>query len=135
MRESVYNVFDKISNIKTIQALRKSLITLLPVLMLGSFALVLKSLPIKVYQDFIASFAGGILFSLFNIIYTVTFEIISIIMVILLGFYIGEEKQRGINDCRMGIMIASVSCYFILVGINEDSISLVYEISDSINTL
>ena len=52
---------DTIENSKVSRAIRKGLITAIPVLMIGSIALILLSLPVDTYQAFLAAFGGGVL--------------------------------------------------------------------------
>ncbi|MDY3004315.1 MAG: hypothetical protein SOR92_07580, partial [Christensenella hongkongensis] len=54
-------MLDKIENSKVSRAIRKGLITAIPILMIGSIALILLSLPIEAFQSFLISFGGGIL--------------------------------------------------------------------------
>ena len=116
---------DKISQINMIRALRRSLIHLIPILMVGAFALVLQSLPLAFYQDFIHHFCGGILYSFFEILHNVTFNVMSIIFIVFFGYYMGESKNEinVIGDDRIGTMIVSLSSFFVAVGVSGESLS------------
>lgn len=43
-----------------VRSIRDGLISIIPVLIIGAFSLILKTFPVPGYQDFIASFAGGL---------------------------------------------------------------------------
>ena len=74
------NISRKIGKISVIRAIRDGLVSMIPVLIIGAFALVLKTFPIEGYQDFIASFWDGALLHFFNFVYTVTFGVLSVYM-------------------------------------------------------
>lgn len=58
MKKRMARLLYKIQNLIVIQAIRYGLVTLIPVLMVGSFALVFKSLPINGYEAFISEWGG-----------------------------------------------------------------------------
>ena len=56
-----------IENLTVVRAVRDGLTGLIPVLIIGAFALVLKEFPVDAYQDFLKSFAGGFFLKLHEI--------------------------------------------------------------------
>ena len=61
-----------------VRTVRSGLINLIPVLIVGAFALILGSFPVKPYQNFISTFAGGFLASFFDLINKATFGMLSV---------------------------------------------------------
>ena len=55
-----YRLYMGMNSSKVLLCIRSSLIMLIPVLLIGSISLMLKSFPIEGYQNFIDSFCNGI---------------------------------------------------------------------------
>ena len=108
---------DKVQQFKLVRAIRDGLVNIIPVLIIGAFALVLKTFPIQAYQDFIASFLNGFLFNLFNLINTATFGVLSLYMT----FAISRAYMKIKADADIvhgGAIIASLISFFMLSGTN-----------------
>lgn len=96
---------------------------LLPILMAGAFALILKTFPIPAYQHFISSFYNGFLYSLFDTVYFGTFGVLSVYMTITVA--ISYQRETGSSSSlRFGQIITALSCFFILSGILEKGFSI-----------
>lgn len=102
-----------------ISIVRSGLLMLIPVLMVGSAALILRSLPISAYQSFISSFARGLLYSVFDFIFKATFGMLSLYMVVFLAGSYTNVKHRGEN--RVGAVSAGISSFLISVGFLTES--------------
>jgi len=63
-----------------VRSVRSGLVNMIPVLIIGAFALIIKTFPVDTYQAFIATFAHGFIYSLFNLIYSATFGVLSVYM-------------------------------------------------------
>lgn len=68
---------EKTENLFGVRVIRDGLVTMIPILMIGAFALVLQSFPVEAYQEFINSFAHGFLYDVFHMIYQATFGVLS----------------------------------------------------------
>ena len=68
-----------------VRSIRNGLVTAIPVVMIGSFALVLKFLPVPAYQDFLATFGSGILPALFTSVNNATFGMLSVYMTVFIS--------------------------------------------------
>ena len=105
----------KVEGFIVVRAIRNGLINIIPVLIIGAFALILKTFPVEVYQNFIVDFAGGFLLNLFNIVYSATFGALSLYMT----FSISRSYMRLKADANMhsaGAIIAALISFFILAG-------------------
>ena len=105
----------RVEKVTAIRAIRNGLIHIIPVLIIGAFALILKTFPIDAYQKWLETFAGGFLLQLLNIIYGATFGVLSLYMT----FSISRAymKLKADNDVVAGgASIASVLSFFILAG-------------------
>ena len=96
-------------------AIRHALTITIPVLMIGSIACLLKSLPIEVYQSFITGFADGLLYKFFSIIHSACFDFFSIFVVINVSICYMMEYTGAIGDL-MTIPAVALAGFFILSG-------------------
>lgn len=105
-----------------VRIVRSGLLMLIPVLMVGSVALILRSLPIAAYQRFIAEFAAGLLYTLFSFIYNATFGMLSVYMVVCLAYSATQQRQQGVHV--LGIVSAALAAFLISVGFLTESFQL-----------
>ncbi|WP_419824979.1 EAL domain-containing protein [Anoxybacterium hadale] len=100
--------FDKIINrIPILIAIRKGLTYMIPLLLLGSFALLINSLPIPFYQSFMAQSLGEDWGLLLTVIHDSTFGMMSLFMVICISYSYANEI--GLKKNTSPIITASVS--------------------------
>ncbi len=125
-RGAIFRLYYKMSESKLLSCIRSSLIMLIPVLIIGSIALTLKSLPIEVYQQFITNFANGLLANFFTMIYTATFGALSIYVVVSVSIsYI--QKIASADKNMLGAIATSVISFIILSGtLSDGTINIKY---------
>ena len=70
--------FEIIEKIKLLQIIRQALVMIVPILLVGSFALILETLPINSYQQFINNFLDGFIKQLLQTVYNATFGVLAI---------------------------------------------------------
>lgn len=102
-----------------IRAIRYGLVALIPILTTGAFALALKSLPIEGYQDFITGFGGGILFTLLDRVYKITFEMLAVYAAAVVGYHYGILHERQDKKYGHATLLVSLGCFFILSGVPD----------------
>lgn len=110
-------ILNKMDNSQTISAIRRGLIMILPVLMLGSFALILKSMPIAIYQNFISSVFSGAFLQMLNFIYDATFGLLSVYISFSIAIYYIRSMGAKSNYAVVGGLTSVVS-FFILSGVD-----------------
>lgn len=69
-----------------LRAIRQGLILAIPVILAGSVALLLASLPVDAYQRFLSTFLGGTLLQLFRIIQSSTLGLISLVLLLTISY-------------------------------------------------
>ena len=106
-----------------VYAIRKGLVLSIPLLMIGSFSLVFKFLPIGFYQRFITSFASGFLVNLFTGINMVTFGILSICIVLCISYAYASLCTLKTGEI-LGALMSSLSAYMIFVAFLTDDFKL-----------
>jgi len=109
----VQNLYKKLYEVKSLKAIRSGLVITIPVLLLGSFSLVVTSFPFDVYQDFIQNFLNGSLYKLFNNIYNSTFGFLSIFLVFNISFDYSSYENKRISFIEP---ITSLVCFLIFHG-------------------
>lgn len=105
-------------NSTSIITIQNSFIMLLPIILIGSFATLVKSIPIPFYRNFISSFANGFIFKLADYIYIATFGIFSIYAVITLAYNYCQEKMNS-NDYFIVPMISALASFMIMTNFTD----------------
>ena len=106
---------NKVQETSLIKSIRNGLVNMIPVLIIGAFALILKTFPFSFYQNFINSFLNGFLLQLFDFVYCATFGVLSVYMT----FSISRSYMKikaGPDVVHAGAIFVSIICFFILSG-------------------
>ncbi|MDD6208075.1 MAG: EAL domain-containing protein [Clostridiales bacterium] len=99
----------------------EGLMRTLPIILLGSFVLVLKSLPISGYQDFLNEFLDGYLLDFLSTIYSASLGIFGIVLTVSIAYSYAHHSQNS----RLGSYMVSVTAlcsYFIMMGMDVFSL-------------
>ena len=67
--ETIEKIYDFTENSKLLQSIRNGLVMIIPILLTGCFSIVLRSLPVDAYQNFIHNFGAGALYNIFSFLY------------------------------------------------------------------
>ena len=94
----------------------------LPILMLGSIAVVLKEIPIHTYQRFIGKAFDGAFLKMFSFMYDATFGMLSVYMVMSITNCYMSSRGAGRNYVFVG-GLTSVASFFVLAGVNMENIN------------
>ncbi len=113
-----YKIYMGMKSSKLLLCIRSSLIMLIPVLLIGSIALMLKSFPIDAYQEFIGSFCHGIIATFLSLIYSATFGVLSLYVSISISICYTQQIGKD-NRHPLGPMIASLVAFLIVSGTME----------------
>ena len=98
-----------------VRAVRGGLVNMIPVLIIGAFALVFRFLPVDAYREFIATFAGGVLDKIFLYVNSATFGVLSIIMTYSISRSYMKVKADP-ETVNGGAVFSSLVAFFILAG-------------------
>ncbi len=102
-------------NLTAVRAVRDGLVSMIPVLTIGAFALILKTFPVKAYQNVIGVIMGGFLLQLFDIVYSATFGVLSVYMTFCISRGYIKLKDDA-NADQGGAALSSLMSFFILSG-------------------
>lgn len=118
-------IYVKLNHNLLIMSIREGLVGLIPVLIVGTFAIVGNALPIPAYQNFITSIFGGIFCKLFTSLNQGTFGLLSVYMVIILSWKYND--YRNVRQYDAGAVFSAVSGFAILSGImTPDTFNISY---------
>ena len=98
-----------------VRAVRGGLVNMIPVLIIGAFALVFRFLPIDAYRTFIQGFAGGVLDKIFLYVNSATFGVLSVYMTYSISRSYMKVKADS-DTVNGGAVFASFIAFFILSG-------------------
>ncbi|GMA09066.1 permease IIC component [Tetragenococcus halophilus subsp. flandriensis] len=127
LQNNVQKWMGKFQRNRYVSAIAGGMMSILPILMVGSFADVLFSLNIDSYQDFLTQTGIG---ELFNIISTVTMDLLSVYVVLALSNSLAAELKVD----KFMAMISSVMAFFLLTPLiieNGDFVGLNLEYTGS----
>ncbi len=119
MKEKITKILSRLQDLRVIQSIRYGLVTLIPVLIVGAGALALKSVPLDGYQNFLATWAGGALFSIFDLIYNVTFGMLAVYTAAVVGRQYGVLCETQDQKYGHVTLMVSLGCFFILSGVPD----------------
>lgn len=121
--ESKEDLLSRLDQMTIVRVIRDGLVHIIPVLIIGAFALIIKTFPVDAYLEFIETFAGGFILKLAEVIYSATFGVLSVYMT----YSISRAYMRVTSDyevSRGGAIIASLASFFILSGAYLEDFSL-----------
>ena len=124
MYDRIQRLIYAIENNQVLAAVKKGFMLVIPVVLTGSFALLLSNFPIAAYQEWLASFGGGFLLVLLNFIFDATTGFLSLYLVMAISyFYSGVFAADNLN-LRIMAMIASLACFIASFGGMSGSLEL-----------
>lgn len=121
--QQLISISGKIEKKLLVRVIRDGLVTMIPLLMIGGFALILQTLPISTYQNFIGSFADGFFYNVFHAAYMATFGVMSVYMAISFSISFFSTCDPGRRIDIWGILTALCS-FLIFDGVASDSFSI-----------
>lgn len=121
LMNSIYAMSEGWGNVPILLAVRRGLTNVIPLLLLGSVALVFLSLPIPAYQRLMAAIFGEQWRLFFSYIRDGTFNILSLIIVISVSYaYASEYSDRyNANMSRVIASLVSLASFIALSGISD----------------
>ncbi len=93
-KQKKISITDRIENNCTFTAIRQGMISVIPLVVVGSFALMLMSLPIPAYQRFINGVFNGIIVELLDFVYSGIFDFFAVILAVTTSVNYALAKQR-----------------------------------------
>lgn len=107
---------DRLDDLVAVRAIRQGLVMAIPILLLGSFSLIFKFLPIPIYQEFLQSFLNGFFPQVFTWVNQATFGILSAFMTISISMSYARLKTPQ-PAYMFGAVVTSLSAYMVFNGL------------------
>lgn len=117
IQQKIDMLYRKMEESSLLRCIRSSLVMLIPILLIGSFATVLQYLPIDSYQSFLATFADGILVNIFDMIYAATSGMVSVYMTISLAMSYSQQKSIHGGRNSFGMIFTATACFALWSGV------------------
>lgn len=126
MSDVFFRISEKLDNIPILVSIRKGLTYMIPVLLLGSMALVFISMPIPAYQSKMTELFGESWKNLFTYIRDGTFSILSLIMVLCISYSLVVEHNQKNGSAINPLIVSMVSlgAFIAAVGSSKESFSI-----------
>ncbi|MBR4545499.1 MAG: PTS sugar transporter subunit IIC/EAL domain-containing protein [Oscillibacter sp.] len=112
---AIMDIVRQTEQLTAVRSVRGGLVSMIPILIIGAFALIGKTLPLEAYQNAVATFAGGFVLQLFDSIYGATFGTLALYM----AFFISRAYMKLKADplaVNGGAEAASMLAFFIMAG-------------------
>lgn len=123
MMRVLEKIYDATENSVALQSIRDGLVMIIPVLMVGSFSIMFRSLPIPAFQNFISSFGGGFLSDIFVFLYGATIGFMAVYLTISISVsYTG--KRLPDKSFSYGSLFVSLICFCICGGMFQEGFSV-----------
>lgn len=113
-----------LENNTVLSAVKKGFLLVIPVVLTGSFALLLLNFPVEAYQDFLASFGGGVLTSLLNFIVGSTTGFLSLYLVMAISYFYSDTLAGQNFTLRIVSMVAACACFIASFGGESGGLTL-----------
>lgn len=111
-----FTAISKLENNVVVRSIRGGLVSMIPLMIIGAFALILETFPVDRYQAFVTTFAGGIIVTFLQVIKTATLGVLSLYMTIFIAR--SYMKLRADTDVvHAGALAASVISFLMLAGV------------------
>ncbi len=106
----------KFTSLAGVSAIRRGLVSIIPVLLVGAFSLMIRYIPIDAYRHFLETFASGIIDRFLEAIYNVTFGLLSVYMCVSVGHHYALLRSERGRSASIGCPIVSLACFIIFTG-------------------
>ncbi len=128
-KENLFRVSTFFDESNAFAAVRQGLVMLIPLIVIGSISLMIKSLPIPAYQKALESFCNGKILEILNYIYSGTFQIFSLALAVTTSVSYAMLNQKSktdreiVSDCTI-LAILTLTSLVGHIGIQFDNFSI-----------
>lgn len=120
MATKSFTQYMRMSELPLVQAITNGLVMIIPITMIGSFALILRSLPVAVYQSFLATFMGGTLLQLLTMVHNATLGMLALYMTAGIAYCYAQGQGGSGNYGCVSATVVSLAGFVILVGVHQE---------------
>lgn len=123
MKKHIYGFYDYFYKNKIFQCVRDGFVMMMPILLLGSFSVVIIYLPISAYQEFTHSFADGFFYRFAVLLNATTMGLLGLYFTIFLSFSYSNMYQSEYSF-DVGSTLTSIICFGIFSGLFQKDATL-----------
>lgn len=124
MSGRVPRVLYALENNTVLSAVKKGFLLVIPIVLTGSFALLLLNFPAAAYQEALAGLGGGVLVSLLNFIMDSTTGFLSLYLVLAISYFYSDALAGQNLTLRVAAMAAACACFIASFGGAGGSLTL-----------
>lgn len=124
MSVHIRKILYSIENSPVLSAVKKGFLLVIPIVLTGSFALLLLNFPVSAYQDFLAVFGGGFLQSLLQFIVDSTNGFLSLYLVLAISYFYSAPMASQNLTLRIMAMVAASASFIASFGGESGSLAL-----------
>ena len=103
--EIYFKLYAYLENNKFLNSIKRSLILLVPVFMIGAISLAIQYFPIEGFRTFISTEFNGVIHSFLDGVYKSTFGLVSLYLVIAVSFYYSKNFTKALNKADLSILV------------------------------
>ena len=120
----IRKVLYAMENSPVLSAIKKGFLLVIPVVLTGSFALLLLNFPVPAYQGFLTSFGGGVLSDLLHFVTDSTTGFLSLYLVLAISYFYSDPLAGRNLTLRVMAMVTSCVCFIASFGGESGSLTL-----------
>ena len=126
-RASLLRLIDMIEGNAVFSSVKRGMLMLIPVLVIGSVALMIRSFPLPGFQDFLLQGGvGGLLLELCNLVYGATFGLLSVYLVGGVSYYFSGVLRPGNPSFQLLSVLLALSCFVASFVGSDGAIDITY---------
>lgn len=120
----VTKILYAVENNSVLSAIKKSFLLMIPVVLTGSFALLLLNFPIPAYQEFLAGIGSGFIVSFLSFVVDSTTGFLSLYLVLAISYFYSATLAGENLILRVMAMVTSSACFIASFGGASGSLTL-----------
>lgn len=113
-----------VENSLVLDSIKRGFILAIPIILVGSIAVLLLNIPIDGYRDWLQALWGGKIWNIFFSIYDATSGFMSAFLLMSISYYYSEHFAKGEMMYRILAMFTSLACFIVSFGGSPGSFSL-----------
>lgn len=121
--QKLQKLYDVMDNSRPLKSIRDGLVMLIPILLIGAFSVVLRSMPIPWYQHFLDTFLDGVIDKIFLFLYNATLGFIAVNLTVTISISYAKKVQT-VQGFNYGPTITSLICFCIFSGVQQEGFTL-----------
>lgn len=117
-------IINAMENSPVLSATKKGFLLVIPIVLAGSFALLLRNFPVPAYQEALAAFGAGAPRHLLDFIIDATTGFLSLYLVLAISYFYSETLAGQNLTLRMMSMVTACACFIASFGGQSGSLTL-----------